>query len=727
MFPTFASPQWFWCLLLLVPLAALRIWSQLRSARGAQGLVSPRLLKELVVGGGQWSRWTVFSLQWLALASLIVALARPQWGFEVTEQESESRNVIIAIDTSRSMLASDLNPDRLTRANLAAQDIVRSLPEDRIGLIAFAGKAFLQAPLTLDHDAVIETIQQFDTELIPRGGSNLTEAARLAVETFDKAGSQDSALILFSDGEALEGREDLESLVEEAKEVGLSVISIGVGTQAGSIIPEPDDNGRPQAGVFVKDEDGTVVRSRLEPESLQELSAAIGGGAYLDLAATPSLSQAIPEALRQIEASRGISEARRRPIERFMWPLSACLLLAVGAWLLPGTSRAVMSLLRPAPTAEETAAPLATAVQRSGRRKPRQDNSPPLSNSSPSRASQVGLLAAFLVLAAASLAESRAQGLGKVESSGLEAYRSDNYEGAIDAYLSEIEAATSPRQRAWLNLGLGAAAYRNGDMAMAKRAFGNTLAEGDDALSGQAHYNLANALFREGEETLAENAHPKLPTIAMDEAGKAAVTEKWHSAKEHYEAALALSPENPDATHNLEVLSQRLQLLEQPPPPEEEPPPQEDNQDEPQDQDQPQDEQQDSQGQSPPQDGSPPPPESGDQQSESDPASEQEQSPPNQGEPDQPPPGGEPDQPQNGQNQPPPPEPPTPDGDLQGKPPEPRDGESQPRELQEGKVNPETGFSPEEARQMLRALADEDVDARPPIRLPMQAEKYKNW
>ncbi|MCB1090770.1 MAG: VWA domain-containing protein, partial [Verrucomicrobiae bacterium] len=345
MFPTFANPEWLWCLLLLPPLAGLRVWSHLRSKAGASGLVSPKLTKDLIIGARQWSRWVVFSLQLIALASLLLALARPQWGFEVTDEESESRNVVIAIDTSRSMLANDLTPDRLTRAKLAAQDIVMSLPEDRIALIAFAGKAFLQAPLTLDHDAVLESIQQFDSELIPRGGSNLTKAAELAIELLEKVDSQESALIIFSDGEALEGKDDLKSIVDDAEKVGLNVITIGVGTENGSIIPEPDDKGKPQPGTFVTDDEGNVVRSRLDPAALREMSHTLGGGAYLDLAATSSVAKSVNDTLKRVEVTRGASQSRRRPIDRFMWPLGIAMFFFVAAWLLPGTSRWIERLV----------------------------------------------------------------------------------------------------------------------------------------------------------------------------------------------------------------------------------------------------------------------------------------------------------------------------------------------------------------------------------------------
>ncbi len=707
MFPTFANPEWLWCLLLALPLAGLRVWSHWRARDGANGLVSPRLTRELVVGARQWTRWVTFSLQLIALSLVVVALARPQWGFEITEEESESRNVIIAIDTSRSMLANDLSPDRMTRAKLAAQDIVKALPDDRIGLIAFAGKPFLQAPLTLDHDAVIESIDQFDTELIPRGGSNLTEAAKLAVEIFDKAGSQESALILFSDGEALEGRDELESIMDDAKKVGLMVIAIGVGTAGGSIIPEPDDTGRPQPGAFVKDESGNVVRSRLDPAALQELSGAIGGGVYLDLASTSSIMKAVPEALRRIETSRGASESRRRPIDRFIWPLLGAMLLFVTAWLLPGTSRLLRRLFErnqaPAPVGND--APLVASVQRNAR-----------------KAKAAGHTAAIVLAAWGILPPSPADaGIGEVESPAFETYQKKNYQAAIESYRAEIERAESSKQRAWLNLGLGAAAYKAGDLALAKEAFSRTLTEADEQISRRAHYNLGNALFRQGQQLLEQNAHPKNPSIAKDDTTKKAIADQWQAALEHYQSALALNPGDEDAQFNSRVVGQRLQLLDQPPPPEEEEEEQEQDQQQ-QSQDQSQPQPQDGQPDQPPPGDQPPDP----QQPKPEPEPGDNQSPPQN--PDSPPdPGEEPAKPEPGNQPPPPPEPETPDGELEGTPPPPTEGEPTEMQPQEGQVNPETGFSPEEARQMLRALSDEDSDVRPPIRLPMSAEKYKNW
>ncbi|MEM7518140.1 MAG: VWA domain-containing protein, partial [Planctomycetota bacterium] len=330
---TFASSAWFWALLVLVPLFLLRGWRQLSTARHLPGLVSPRLQKQLVVGKGQAQRWVIFVLQILALSAVIGALARPQLGFEEIETETEGRNLIIALDTSRSMLAVDLPPNRLTRSKLAATDIIAAFPEDRIALIAFAGRPFLQAPLTMDHEAIRESIDQIDTEIIPRGGTNIAAATALAIETVEEAKIEQSALVIFSDGEALEGTGELEEVKAVAAEAGLTIVSVGVGTEAGSIIPELSDLGEPITGEFVRDESGQVVRSRLDAAGLQALASA--PGFYVHLGGPATLSQVVGQVRRSIDVSRSEGKSRLRPIERFMWPLSFALGFFILSHIVP--------------------------------------------------------------------------------------------------------------------------------------------------------------------------------------------------------------------------------------------------------------------------------------------------------------------------------------------------------------------------------------------------------
>lgn len=327
-----AHPEWLLLMLALLPVLALRVRAHLLSRRGLPGLVSPQLRDQLISGTGSLWRWLRFGLSSLAIGMIAIAIARPHWGVEKIEAQSQGRNLLIAIDTSRSMLANDVAPDRLTRAKLAAQDIINALPNDRIGLMAFAGSAFVQAPLTTDHAAVNETLQQFDTAIIPRGGTNLSAPISLALETFRKADVGDSALIIFSDGEDHEGGEELVRLRDQAASAGMTIIAIAVGTESGSIIADPDVD---EPGVFIKDDNQQIVRSRLNPLALQKISVDADNGLFLMLDGTRTITSVVAASLSQLEATAQDEAARERPIERFSIFLGLGLMFMVAAWLLP--------------------------------------------------------------------------------------------------------------------------------------------------------------------------------------------------------------------------------------------------------------------------------------------------------------------------------------------------------------------------------------------------------
>jgi Ca-activated chloride channel family protein len=714
---TFAQPVWFWGGLVLLPLLALRLHAHFRSARQLPGLVSPRLSRRLINGAHQGRRWAVFLLQCLALLGLVTALARPQRGFEEVAVEIDARNLLLAIDTSRSMMSDDLPPNRLERAKLAAKDIILSLPDDRIGLIAFAGKAFLQAPLTVDHEAVIESIDQLDTEVIPRGGTNLSAAVTLALETVKEAKIGPSALVLFSDGEALEGVGEVERVRNEAAEAGLTILSVGVGTPEGSIIPEVDEAGKPIPGVFVKDENGQVVRTRLTPEPLQAL--ATRNGSYLHLGGAASLTRVVEQVRESLASSREEGEKARKPIEQFIWPLSASFLLFVFSHLVP------LFWLKPLPARQAAARPRRAAAA----------------------------LAVFLALPSGLTAADPLQ-------PGLRAYARQDYAGALSAYESALGESLSNRARNRVQLGLGATAYRLGNFERAAEAYGAVLADGDERLRGEAHYNLGNTLFRKGEAALMPAPHsprdpdqPQPPSTPADAIERAKAD--WSGAVEHFESSLALDPDNARIRHNLDYVKKRLEELKQQ---EEQQQQQEDQEKQPQDspgdekkkeeqkpqdgKDQPQEGKQDpkedqAKDSSRPQEGNEPK-DPNDSQS---PGSKDPQSGPEEGNPDKPPkdePGesgkpeddGKPGSPKEpGETPPQEPEQPQ-EGRLEANPnqsqpdrgPEGRPGQTG---ASESRPDPLTGYSPTDARQLLDALADE-TEVRP-VLPPARGEKFKNW
>jgi len=328
---TFGAPVWFW-LLAAIPLAAvLFLWSHRRGRDLVSKIVAPRLREQLAGSVSPLRRSIRAALMLTALAFAALALAQPRYGFIEKETKQKGRDVIVAIDTSRSMMATDVSPTRLARAKLFTQDLVRLMQGDRIGLIAFAGSAFLQAPLTLDYSAVTNALEELDTNLIPVGGTNLAAAINAALEAFGKAEGNTRALVVLTDGEELDA--DGIAAAKRAAEEGIRIFTVGIGSPEGSLIPIRLDDGQPD---FVRDKDGKPVTSKLDESRLREIAAATGGF-FIPIG---------PEAARDIFekgivpmelSENGVFNARQ-PIERYQWPLAvASILLALS--LLPGDRR----------------------------------------------------------------------------------------------------------------------------------------------------------------------------------------------------------------------------------------------------------------------------------------------------------------------------------------------------------------------------------------------------
>ncbi|MGH7938179.1 MAG: vWA domain-containing protein, partial [Bryobacteraceae bacterium] len=269
---SFGYPHWLWALLALPLLAFFFARAEQQGATRLQQFVAARLLPRLAGTVNRTRRVFRFLLLLLVLALVIVSLARPRVGYAFDEVRRKGLDLILAVDVSRSMLSNDVAPNRLERVKLATQDLINDLQGDRVGLIAFAGSAFLQAPLTIDYDAAIDSINDLDTNTIPEGGTNISAAIKLATRTYGKAATGNRALIIFTDGEELSG--DAAAAAKAAADAGVRIFTVGVGTPAGSLIPIRGDNG---GTAFVKDEKGEVVKSKLDDARLREIAEATKG------------------------------------------------------------------------------------------------------------------------------------------------------------------------------------------------------------------------------------------------------------------------------------------------------------------------------------------------------------------------------------------------------------------------------------------------------------------
>lgn len=281
------------------------------------------LLVQLMPGLSKYKHGVKFALLMLALVFLIIAWANPQFGTKIQKVERKSADVFVALDISRSMWTQDVAPSRMQRASKFTQRLIQSLAGERIGLILFAGNAYMQMPLTTDYSAAILFAQSANPSLAPSQGTAIGEAITLAERSFDPRNRNYKALIIISDGENHEG--DAVDLAKEARSNGLLIYTIGVGTTEGSLIPTTV-NGYSD---YLRDESGNPVRSQLNEDMLREISDA-GGGSYFNIAADEdAILQAIRIGIDKLEKQ----EMEQRVFEEynswFQIPLAIALILLV--------------------------------------------------------------------------------------------------------------------------------------------------------------------------------------------------------------------------------------------------------------------------------------------------------------------------------------------------------------------------------------------------------------
>jgi len=447
---SFGAPGWLWGLLLIPLLIALFIRAEARGLRRLQEFVSARLLPQLAGTINRPRRVVRFGLQLLGLSLALISLAQPRWGYTFEDVKRKGLDLLIAVDTSRSMLSNDVQPNRLERVKLVTQDLINDLQGDRVGLIAFAGRAFLQAPLTIDYDAVVEAINDLDTKTIPEGGTNISSAINLATQSFGKSAVGNRALIIFTDGEELSG--DAVKTAKAAADAGVRIFTAGVGTQQGSLIPVAGDDG--QTG-FVQDSAGQVVKSKLDEKRLREIAQS-SGGFYLQLENGPrTMRQLYEEGLAKMQAAEIDVRLSRRPIDRYEWPLGVALIALALSILTPERKRARARI--------HAATPLTTT------------------------AAAAALLVMFpppFIFAAAP---------------GLDAYNDGKFEDAYGQFQQTLKSHPQSRAEDKLQFDSGAAAYKLKDYNKALESFSQALLTKDAGLQGKSHYNLGNTLYQRGE------------------------------------------------------------------------------------------------------------------------------------------------------------------------------------------------------------------------------------
>jgi Ca-activated chloride channel family protein len=324
----FAEPFWLW-LAAVAPMLLVLLHTHAARARREQlaRMASPHFVEQLTASHSPARRRLKNILLLAAFAFAGLALARPQWGSVETSRAWVGEDVVFVLDCSRSMLTTDVSPSRLERAKFSVLDFVRRQSHGRVGLVAFAGSAFIQCPLTFDYGAFEETLLSMDADTIPIPGTDIGRALNEAHRAMDK-GSRHKLVVLLTDGEDLE-----KSGVAEAKNLatnGVVVFAIGVGTPAGKEIQYRNPAGQME---LVRDANGQIVQSRLDEQTLREIAQATGGS-YYPLGTLGEGLTKVRSAIHTLDNSSGSRPSVKNGVDRFHWFIAALLVLLVAESLI---------------------------------------------------------------------------------------------------------------------------------------------------------------------------------------------------------------------------------------------------------------------------------------------------------------------------------------------------------------------------------------------------------
>jgi Ca-activated chloride channel homolog len=330
--PHFAEPQWLWLALLgPLSLALLQRYSSWMRTKQLAQIAAPQFLSSLTRSHSRVRRAIKSTLLVLALGLLGLALARPQWGEKTETSHLLGQDILFVLDCSRSMLSTDVTPSRLQRAKLAILDFVQRQSHGRVGLVAFAGQAFLQCPLTFDYAAFQDALMLIEDKTIPVPGTDVGRALDEAYLAMDKE-QRDKVIVLVTDGEDLE--KGGVRIAEKLAKRGVVVFTVGVGTAAGSEIQFLNEQGKLET---LEDSKGQVVHSWLDEPTLRAIAQATHG-AYYPLGPVGEGLAKIRLDLENFTSNSGSAPQRKLGVDRFHLPLAAGLLFLVVESLI-GTRR----------------------------------------------------------------------------------------------------------------------------------------------------------------------------------------------------------------------------------------------------------------------------------------------------------------------------------------------------------------------------------------------------
>ena len=472
----FASPNIFLHMFWILPLCVLLMWfgHRRRRRRLAVFIGESELAKSLTSNQSVARRRLRDALMLVAVFFVLVAAAGPYWGSELVPRPVHSRDLLVVLDTSRSMLAKDIAPSRLQHAKQFVRQLAIGTAGSRYGLIAFAGSAFLECPLTQNIDGFLSFLDDVGTDSIPVGGTNIELALSEALDAFEAAEGDHRAIIMITDGDELQGNS--EQALEAFREKKIPIFVVGIGNpDLGSFIQLADNS-------FVTDEKGDRVRTKLNQEGLRRLSAATGG-IYVHSTVIYDGLEAVLRRVRGLVPEKNEDATMSRPIQRYQIPLLlglVCLLVRMSVGERRNARRIEPALIRARSTA--TVLLLLAAIATTAQTNPAPPAAPPPA------------AAAAPLLAEESVSEYQQQ-----------------LEQVIDDLLADLDAAKTDRERAYFNYNIGVNYQQLERAGLAESHYNKALDFTDDpelrALASQnlgvlKHDQSTEAMMRDPDEAL---------------------------------------------------------------------------------------------------------------------------------------------------------------------------------------------------------------------------------
>ena len=319
----FANPYILYLLLIIPAAIVLFIFAQMRRRRRLERFASSSLLAQLTPSASPARLRTKFVLYSLALAFLILAAARPQVGSKLREEHQKGIEMMLVVDVSNSMMAEDFEPNRLDRTKFAIDRVVESMKQDRIGVVAFAGEAQVQLPITSDYRMARAFARKLSPQMVRTQGTDLGAAIKLATMSFSSQSEGSRVMILITDGENHES--DALEAAQAAAEKGIAIYTIGIGTPEGAPVMIGGD--------YLTDENGDMVVSKLDEKMLQEIASATGG-AYVRATKQSIGLKEIVDRLKELDESDLATTRFEAFDEQFQYPLVVALLLLLIEWLI---------------------------------------------------------------------------------------------------------------------------------------------------------------------------------------------------------------------------------------------------------------------------------------------------------------------------------------------------------------------------------------------------------